>query len=163
MKTFAAASLLLALAPLAVPAAHASTHASTGAASAQAVCARAGTDDALRPLLPTLVPSARAAFGYTGMSAAEVQRMTVFRCMDSQVLMCSWGANLPCGKAETAQSLPAAVNWCEGHRNDAAIPAYVTGHDTIYQWACHDGAPVTSHPAKLDARGFFHSYWVPAN
>jgi hypothetical protein len=133
------------------------------AASPAALCARVGTDDALRPLLPSLVAAARAAFGYTGLTAAEVERFTVFRCMDAQVLMCSWGANLPCGKAETSASLASAANWCAGNPDAGFIPAYVTGHDTIYQWSCHDGTAVPSHPAALDARGFFQSYWVPAN
>jgi hypothetical protein len=133
------------------------------AASPESMCAAIGTDDALRPLPPSLVGSAIGAFGYTGMTAAEVERMTVFRCMDGAVLLCSWGANLACGKAETSPTLPAASNWCEGNQNASTIPAYVTGHDTIYQWSCHDGAAVSSNPAALDARGFFQSYWVPAN
>jgi hypothetical protein len=133
------------------------------AASPAAVCARISTDDALRPLAPSLVGAARRAFGYTGMTAAEIEHMTVFRCMDAQVLMCSWGANLACGKAETSPSLDSAANWCAGNPNAAFIPAYVTGHDTIYQWSCHDGLAVPSNPAPLDARGFFQSNWVPAD
>jgi hypothetical protein len=138
-------------------------HASAAqAASAEATCAQVGTDDALRPLMPSLVGPAIQAFGYTGMTATEVEHMTVFRCMDGAVLMCSWGANLDCGKAETSSSLPAASNWCEGNRNAGFIPAYVTGHDTIYQWSCHDGNAVTTKAAPLDRRGFFKSYWAPA-
>jgi hypothetical protein len=133
------------------------------AATPAATCARAGTDDALRPLPRALVPAARRAFGYTGMTAAEVERMTVFRCMDARILICSWGANLACGKAETASSLPAATNYCLGNPDVSFIPAYVTGHDTIYQWRCQRGMAVPSHPAALDARGFFQSLWVPAD
>jgi hypothetical protein len=132
------------------------------AASPRAICASLGTDDALRPLPPSLVRAARQAFGYTGMTAAEVEHMTVFRCMDEAVLLCSWGANLACGKAETSPSLPAAADWCVGNRDASSIPAYVTGHDSVFQWSCHDGAAIPSHPAPLDARGFFQSNWVPA-
>ena len=155
MRARLAACVSLALAPV-VPLAAAR------AASPQAICAKLGTDDALRPLVPSLVPAARQAFGYTGMTAAEVERMTVFRCMDSAVLLCSWGANLACGKAETSPSLPAASDWCVGNRDASSIPAYVTGHDSVFQWSCHDGAAIPSSPAPLDARGFFQSYWVPA-
>jgi hypothetical protein len=77
--------------------------------------------------------------------------------------MCSWGANLACGKAETSPTLPAASNWCEGNQNASSIPAYVTGHDTIFQWSCHNGEAVASDPAPVDARGFFQSNWHPAN
>jgi hypothetical protein len=150
MKTLLAVSVWLSLASAAQ------------AASPEATCAGIGTDDALRPLAPSLVGAAVQAFGYTGMTAAEVERMTVFRCMDGAVLMCSWGANLACGKAETSTDLPAASNWCEGNQNASTIPAYVTGHDTIYQWSCHDGNAVATNPAPLDARGFFQSYWAPA-
>ena len=132
------------------------------AASPAAICAAVGTDDALRPLLPSLVGPARRAFGYTGMTAAEVERLTVFRCMDAQVLMCSWGANLDCGKAETSPTLDSAANWCVANPNAAVVPAYVTGHDTIFRWSCLDGAAVASDPAPLDARGFFQSDWKPA-
>ncbi len=132
------------------------------AASPAATCARVGTDDALRPLAPALVGPAIQAFGYTGMTAAEVEHMTVFRCMDGAVLMCSWGANLACGKAETSPTLPAASNWCEGNQNSSFTPAYITGHDSIYRWSCHDGDAVATDPAPLDARGFFQSTWVPA-
>jgi hypothetical protein len=38
----------------------------------------------------------------------------------------------------------------------------VTGHDSVFQWSCHDGAAIPSDPAPLDARGFFQRYWVPA-
>jgi hypothetical protein len=133
------------------------------AASPQSICASIGTDDALRPLPPSLVGAAIKAFGYTGMTAAEVERLTVFRCMDGAVLMCSWGANLACGKAETSTSLPAASNWCEANQNASSIPAYVTGHDSIYQWSCHNGEAVADNPAPLDARGFFQSNWLPAD
>ena len=160
MRALLAALSVLSLASAAgASVAHAASNRLT---SPEAVCARIGTDDALRPLSPSLVGPATQAFGYTGMTAAEVEHMTVFRCMDGAVLMCSWGANLACGKAETSPTLPSAANWCEGNQNAASIPAYVTGHDTIYRWSCHDGNAVASNPAPLDARGFFQSYWVPA-
>jgi hypothetical protein len=82
--------------------------------------------------------------------------------MDKAVLICSWGANLPCGKADTALSLTAATQYCAANPDASFIPAYVTGHDTIYQWSCHAGVAVPSHPTPLDTRGFFQSYWVPA-
>ena len=155
MKPLLAAIALLSLTSVA----HAASYRAT---TPEATCARIGTDDALRPLAPSLVGSATQAFGYTGMSAAEVEHMTVFRCMDGAVLMCSWGANLACGKAETSPTLPSASNWCEGNQNASSIPAYVTGHETIYQWSCHLGNAVSSNPAPLDTRGFFQSTWVPA-
>ena len=161
MRALVAGIASLALTPVAAHATSAG-RASHRQVTPQAVCARIGTDEALRPLAPSLVGSAIQAFGYTGMTAADVEHMTVFRCMDGAVLMCSWGANLACGKAETSPTLPAAANWCEGNQNADNIPAYVTGHDTIYRWSCHDGNAVATDPAPLDARGFLQSNWVPA-
>lgn len=157
IRSLVTAGLLI----LAQAAAAQASAAQTGATQAGAgVCAGIGTDDSLRPLPPALVGAARHAFGYTGLSAAQIERQTVFRCLNSHALICSWGANLPCGKANTAPSLPAATQWCAANPNADFIPAYVTGHDTIYQWSCKSGAAVANQPAPLDARGFFQSYWV---
>ena len=74
-------------------------------AHAASVCQH---DDAItKPLPAALVPEAASAFGIHNADAGWVERSTVVRCMDGKLLACNMGANLPCGKANTATALPA--------------------------------------------------------
>jgi len=131
-------------------------------ARAGGLCAAGATDDSLRPLPLAEVQAARQAFGLApDMPAALVARMTVYRCDAGQALICTAGANLPCGKADTARHLPAATQWCAVNPGADVIPAYVTGHDTAYQWRCQGGQAVPGKRAALDSRGFFESFWKP--
>ncbi|MEO9188644.1 MAG: hypothetical protein ABI224_01385 [Acetobacteraceae bacterium] len=138
---------------------------SAGGAWAQAPrhhCARVGTDDALRPLPPSFVGQVVRLFGLERMPIAQVERSTVIRCMEGRLLACNYGANLPCGKANTSASLPAAADWCRQKPDADFIPAYISGHDSAYRWRCTDGAPVAGGPvARTDARGFLARYWKP--
>ncbi|MGA9865728.1 MAG: hypothetical protein WBQ75_04730 [Acetobacteraceae bacterium] len=123
-------------------------------------CARVGTEDALRPLPSSLVPQVVQLFGLEHMPIAQVLRGTVIRCMDGHVLACNYGANLPCGKANTSAALPAGSDWCRQHPSADFIPAYISGHNSIYRWHCAAGAPVAGGPvARTDARGFLTRYW----
>ncbi len=127
-------------------------------------CARIGTDDALRPLPPALTAQAVRLFGPERMPAAQVRRGTVIRCMNGHLWACNYGANLPCGKADTRTTLPGAFDWCRRNPNANFIPAYISGHDTIYRWRCADGAPLAGGPvAQTDARGFLRRYWKRLN
>ncbi|HTI03173.1 MAG TPA: hypothetical protein VL752_19675 [Acidisoma sp.] len=130
---------------------------------AATVCASGMTDDTLRPLPPRDAEAARHAFGLgPDMPGALIAQLTVYRCDAGRMLMCTAGANLPCGKADTARQLTAATHWCADNPDADAIPAYVTGHDTAYQWSCQGGKAVPGQIAPLDDRGFFESYWKPA-
>lgn len=133
-----------------------------GPASAQSItfCKPDTSDDALHRLPQALVPLARRLFGLQAMPAAEIQQSTVVRCMDGQLLACNYGANLPCGKANTSRSLPAANTWCRQNPNANFIPAYISGHDSIYNWRCMQGMPTANGPVEpVDSRGFLTSYW----
>ena len=123
-------------------------------------CVRIGTDDATRAIPAELAPAVNAAFGMR-MPAPVAVATTVFRCMDGHVLVCTAGANLPCGKANTSRTPGAgAVEWCRGHADSGFVPAYVTGHDTIYDWRCRGGVPELAEQAlTVDARGFIAQYW----
>jgi len=134
-----------------------------GAAAADPLCGAAGTDDTLRPIPETLVPAAIRLFQLEAMPAEQVRQTTYYRCAGGRVLLCTTGANLPCGKANTSRRLPAADAWCAEHRGSDFIPAFVTGHDTIYRWRCRGGRAATvGTPMKLDRRGFIARYWKPA-
>lgn len=131
-------------------------HAETPAA----VCARLGVDDATRQIPASLVPAVNVLFG-TKMSSGEAVASTMFRCASGRVLVCTMGANLPCGPANTSR-IPGtgAVNWCRDHPGAALIPAVATGHDTIFIWECRDGAPrIARQVYAVDARGFIKDYW----
>jgi hypothetical protein len=130
------------------------------AAAPAAVCARTGTDDTLRPIPDSLVPAVNTAFGTT-MPARTTMDTTVFRCSAGRVLVCTTGANLPCGQANTSRTPgPGAVAWCRGHPNAAFVPAVATGHDTIFAWRCQADTPqIDRQVLEVDPRGFIAAYW----
>jgi hypothetical protein len=135
--------------------------AASGADQPAGACRPGLTDDTLRPLPPALVPRARELFGLA-MPDDLIKRSTVFRCVDGRTLLCTAGANLVCGKANTRRDLPAVAAWCRDHRDADSVPMVVTGHDTIYRWRCTDGAPVAEATEAMDARGFLSRNWKDA-
>jgi len=99
----------------------------TGRAVAQSgenPCRSIGTDDTVRPIPQSLVPVAKRIFGLR-MEDQQVRRSTVFRCADGHILLCNYGANLPCGKANADHRLPQAEAWCRDHADTDFIPRYV--------------------------------------
>jgi hypothetical protein len=131
-------------------------HAETPAA----FCKRVGTDDATRPIPETLVPTANAALG-TRMPTRVAMDTTVFRCAGGRMLICTVGANLPCGKANTSHEPgEGTVRWCVDHADAASVPAVATGHDTVYQWRCTGGTPrIVRQTLHVDPRGFVAEFW----
>jgi hypothetical protein len=123
-------------------------------------CVRVGTDDALRPIPESLVPAVNSVFG-TAMPVRTAMDATVFRCVDRRVMVCTVGANLPCGSANASRTPTAAMSqWCRDNREATFIPAVVSRHDTIYAWRCLDGAPqVDREIGQVDPRGFVAGYW----
>lgn len=144
--------IFLLLAGLALLAAH--------PAKAAALC---GQDNpTLEPLPGPLVPQVEKLFGLQAADAAWVERTTVIRCMGGRIWACNYGANLPCGKAATADTLPAGDDWCRQYPDSDFIPAYITGHDSIWRWRCVKGAPTPiGPPAEVDAQGYLARYWKP--
>jgi hypothetical protein len=123
------------------------------------VCARVGTDDTLRPITTDLVPTINALFHTTTPPQMAVDT-TVFRCAGGRVMVCATGANLPCGKADTSRSNIGATAWCRDHPDAAFIPAYASGHATIFDWRCQNGvAAIVRQRYKVDPRGFVAAYW----
>lgn len=154
------AAILCLLAVLAIPRGGAAAPANDEN-SPRAYCARVGTDDQVRAAPASLAADIRRLFNVDGRSAV---RSSLYRCADGAVLVCWVGANLPCGKANTAKELPAATQWCRSHRNSDFIPMVVTGHDTLYSWRCAGGTADAGAPVgALDARGFFAQYWKRVN
>jgi hypothetical protein len=129
--------------------------------SPAALCVRLGTDDTLRPIPGSLTPDVNRLF-HARMSARVAVGTTVYRCEEGRVLVCSWGANLPCGKANTSRTVPGATDWCRQNPDAAFIPAFATGHDTIYEWRCHGSVAIPARQTStVDSRGFIAMYWKP--
>jgi len=95
------------------------------------------------------------------MPAREAIATTVFRCAGGHVLVCTTGANLPCGPANTSRTPgPGVVAWCRDNPDAAMVPAVASGHDTIYEWVCRDGvAQIARQALKVDPRGFIVEFW----
>ena len=113
-----------------------------------------------------LVQSLADAAGIPADSTFRTDPPTIaWRCANGQVLACTYGANIPCdSKANTdAQPTQAMSDWCADPPSpDAAsfIPAFVIGHDSIYDWGCKDGAPVIlKQLSQVDAQGYISKYW----
>ncbi len=134
--------------------------ASASAESPAALCAAAGTDDTLRPVPATMARAVNDLFG-TRMPPEVVAAVTVFRCAGGRVLVCTEGANLPCGKANQSR-VPGAglLAWCREHPESDFVPAFAAGHDTVYAWRCAGGTPQAGKQVlDVDKRGFVARFW----
>ena len=140
----------------------AATNASAAGQSAS-LCRAGVSDDMTRPLPASLAGAAGRLFGLH-MPDDVIRRTVVYRCMDGKIMLCSAGANLPCGKANVSRDLPGAADWCRTHAEADYIPMFATGHDTIYRWRCTDGRPrIDGTIGTVDARGFVARYWKEAD
>ena len=121
---------------------------------------RVGTDDTTRPIPETLVPAVNATFK-TRMPPRVAMDTTVFRCAEHRVMVCTVGANLACGKADTSRAPnPGVIQWCRDNPDADFVPAAATGHDTIHAWRCHTRKPqIARQTLHVDPRGFVAEFW----
>ena len=92
----------------------------------------------------------------------DFQRNALWRCMNNNVWVCNFGANLPCDeKADTSSATTSAMDdFCKANPTAEGIPAAVTGHDTIYEWVCKDGkAQVGKQVLTVDPQGYIAEFW----
>ena len=84
-----------------------------------------------------------------------------WRCMDGAVYVCDIGANIPCdAKADLAKRNLGAENYCRENLGAELVPAYATGHASIYSWRCSAGRAVRGKQLfKVDVRGFQTDFW----
>lgn len=85
-----------------------------------------------------------------------------WRCMDGEVYACFVGANLPCYAKADASTTPtdAMTEFCADQPDADAIPAAVTGRETVYAWSCVDGVPQAGDAfTEVDAQGYPVSFW----
>ncbi len=92
------------------------------------------------------------------------KKTTIWRCMDSKVFACNFGANLPCdSKADTEKTpSPEMEDYCKANPELDFIPMSVTGHTTIYSWHCVKASPeLLEQIDKVDDAGYLASIWYP--
>jgi putative hemolysin len=91
-----------------------------------------------------------------------LEQGTSWRCMDGEVYACFVGANLPCDAKANTDRTPTEEerDFCRQNRNADAIPAVVTGRETVFAWRCRDGAPeIVEQVFQPDAQGFLSDIW----
>ncbi len=132
-----------------------------------AACALLGNDDTIRDYDPALRDRTTLAFktlfpqakGAPDDSSLETQAQ--YRCMNGKVMVCFVGANLPCTKMNAKRENAGADSFCRDNPAAESVPAFATGHDTIYAYRCQAArAEVTATTRQLDQRGFARTLWV---
>jgi hypothetical protein len=91
------------------------------------------------------------------------KQATIWRCMNSEVYACNYGANIPCdSKANTDKTATQAMtDYCKQNPGSDTIPMSVTGHDVINNWKCNNDTPEIGDAFdKVDAAGYASSYWT---
>ncbi len=133
-----------------------------------AYCASVGTVD--RPdarwdgaALPPEVADGLVRIGLLAASAPEAARHNaVWRCMDGNLWVCAFGANLPCTETADTSRTPssATADYCRENPDSDFVPAFVTGRATVYAWRCRGGAAEIERQLETpDARGFQSGIW----
>lgn len=130
-------------------------------------CEHQGTTEAkIGGQFTPLLAEAMVAQGLVSADApAQVQEANAWRCMDGSVWVCPLGANLPCAeKADLSREpTPAMSAWCNDSPG-AAIPAYVTGRATVYNWTCDGTNPVIEKQlGTADKAGYLAEFWYRLN
>jgi hypothetical protein len=111
---------------------------------------------------PVIVSGLEAAEGKApGTLARAGTTITPWRCADGVVLACDLGANLPCGAADVSRDPNQGMrDFCAQNPDASGIPAYLTGHSTIFIWACQAGVAVAVRQAfSVDDQGFVAQFW----
>ncbi|GAB4528140.1 MAG: hypothetical protein Kow0063_04060 [Anaerolineae bacterium] len=133
-----------------------------------AYCAAVGTIDTpderyAGPEMPDSIIQGMVRQGIVSADAPpEFQQNAVWRCMNSSVWVCHFGANLPCQeKADTSQVPTSEMeDYCKANPTADAIPAAVTGRATVYEWRCQDGKPeVVRQLFESDPQGYLADFW----
>jgi hypothetical protein len=90
------------------------------------------------------------------------KKTTIWRCMDSKVYACNFGANLPCNSKANIDKTPSQAmrDYCAANPDSDFIPMSVTGHSTIYSWHCIKDSPeLLDQIEKVDAAGYLEQIW----
>jgi hypothetical protein len=125
-----------------------------------AICRNVGDDNMLRPLPPSLLDTAKAAFGQA-LEGLDQGNTGVWRCMGGRAYVCLPGGERHCGRADSQpMATPEASAYCRTHPDSAAVPSHATGRDTIFAWGCEGKAVKNKGSVRsVDPRGFVKEYW----
>jgi hypothetical protein len=133
-----------------------------------AQCALVRNDDTVRRYNPSLRAGLVRAYARLFPDApkpppeAQLKNSANIRCMNGRLFACFTGANLPCGKMNAARNNPGADEYCHANADTGVVPAFATGHDTIWSYRCSGGRAVIVGPTfALDAGGFAARLWAP--
>ncbi len=121
----------------------------------QTLCAGKGTSDEVQPIPQSLFAFANTLFGEDAASA------TVYRCMYNEVYVCQIGNGFSYDKPSTDRHNPGAERFCRENPGADMVPMAVTGHGTIYGWACSGRRAVINYVERVDERGFRADMWTP--
>lgn len=131
------------------------------------VCARLGTDDAIRAYAPALRDRTARAYRRLFPQSREVpgdselKLQANYRCMGGKALVCFVGANLPCAKMNGVRRNAGASAFCKDNPNADGVPAAAVGHDAVYSYRCRAGrAEIAGTPKPLDEQGFWTEIWT---
>jgi hypothetical protein len=133
-----------------------------------AYCAAVGTVDAPDeryngPEMPESVIQGLIRQGIVSADAPlEFQKAAVWRCMNSQVWVCHFGANLPCLEKADMSQVPTSEmeDFCKTSPTADSIPAAVTGRATVYEWKCNAGKPeVVRQVFQVDPQEYLADFW----
>ena len=142
--------------------------ANTAATSPYAYCEKAGTIDTPEASLQTpqntdeIIQAMKRGKVLDASAQFKEPGACRWRCMDKAVYACCTGANLPCdAKADLNRTPSQGMNeYCAQNPNATFIPAYATGHATVYTWKCTGKtAAVDKQVLKTDARGYQVDFW----
>jgi hypothetical protein len=138
--------------------------AATATSDPFAYCSRMGSIDepegGASPIPIALEPYLARALGLSAQVRFNSESY-YWRCMNDAVYVCAIGANIPCdAKADRTKRNSGADKYCEENREAAVVPAYATGHATVYGWSCSAGKAVRGkRTAKVDRRGYRIDIW----
>ena len=80
--------------------------------------------------------------------------------MDGAVLLCNYGADLICAKADISRTSRGAQRYCRENPGSEVVSMAATGHATIYSWECiGDKAQMKRSSVMVDSRGFIANQW----
>jgi hypothetical protein len=138
--------------------------AAAGPSDPFAYCAAMGNIDmpagGATPIPAALTPYLASALGLPARSTIAAEGY-YWRCMSGAVYVCAVGANIPCdARADRAKRNTGAEHYCRENPDASFVPAYATGHASLYAWSCSAGKPVAGKPmSKLDHRGYRIDFW----
>ena len=98
----------------------------------------------------------------TADAPPEFQKHAVWRCMNSHVWVCHFGANLPCLEKANTSKIPTSEmeDYCKTNPDVDSIPAAVTGRATVYEWKCNSGKPeIIRQVFQVDPQGYLADFW----